>query len=103
MTLHVRWIDRGREPKCAPNPRFPKGVDVDVSRGAAQCCHKMLPYPAKRCGAYIVECSECGVSVGITTAGRVDDPRSVRVACARKEDLVQESVGVGAGVVRSSH
>lgn len=27
------WVDKGREPQCAPNPDFPDGVDVDVTMG----------------------------------------------------------------------
>lgn len=36
MTLTAEWIDREREPQCQPNPRFPNGMDVDVSAGAAR-------------------------------------------------------------------
>lgn len=76
----IAWIDHGREPQCAPDPAYPHGVDLDMSEGAPNCATE-LPYPAKRCGLYIVECMTCRVRVGITTAGRPDDPRSVRVAC----------------------
>jgi hypothetical protein len=79
----IRWLDRGREPQCAPNPDYPKGKDIDASDGAAQTCYTELPYPAPRCGAYIVECEKCGIRVGITTAGRPDDPRSVKIACRK--------------------
>lgn len=40
-----------------------------------------LPYPAERCGVYLVTCDKCGYSAAITTAGRVDDPRSVTIPC----------------------
>lgn len=79
--LIVEWIDAGREPQCPPNPAYPKGIDVDASDGAVQACRTDLPYPAKRCGTYIVRCLLCGRSVGVTTAGRPDDPRSIKVAC----------------------
>lgn len=81
----VRWVDREREPQCAPNPAYPQGVDTDVSGGAAEACTAKLPYPAKRCGFYVVECDRCGVRVAVTTAGRPDDPRSVRIACGPPE------------------
>ncbi len=77
----VEWIDRGREPQCAPNPRYPEGVDVDLSLVGAASCKVDLPYPAKRCGILRVECKVCGFSVDLTTAGRPDDPRSVKIAC----------------------
>jgi hypothetical protein len=86
MTFTVDWIDRGREPKCAPDPLFPNGKDVDASVGAKRACLVELPYPAKRCGLYVVKCSECGLSVGITTAGRPDDPKSVKVACLGEQE-----------------
>lgn len=79
--LQVYWIDRGREPKCAPNPDFPDGMDADLSLGAERTCSTALPYPAKRCGLWLVKCSVCGITVAITTAGRPDDPRSAKVPC----------------------
>jgi hypothetical protein len=77
----VEWLDRGREPQYPPNPAYPEGIDVDLSDGAERACTVALPYPARRIGAYIVTCSTCGLRVGLTTAGRPDDPRSVRLAC----------------------
>lgn len=32
------WVDKGREPQCAPNPDFPDGVDVDVTMGQRPAC-----------------------------------------------------------------
>ena len=83
QALTVEWIDGKREPQCAPNPSYPMGKDVDVSAGAEKTCKVALPYPAKRCGTYVVRCKLCGLSVGVTTAGRVDDPRSLKVACGK--------------------
>jgi hypothetical protein len=80
----VDWIDFKREPQCAPDPRFPNGKDVSCGGGSSLTCFCELPYPAPRCGMYIVRCDECGISLGVTTAGRPDDPRSVRVPCKRK-------------------
>ena len=79
--LHVEWVDAEREPRVAPNPAFPNGVDVDLTQGAMQSCQIALAYPARRCGAYEIECYRCGQRVGVRTAGRPDDPRSVRIAC----------------------
>lgn len=79
--IDVKWHDAGREPVCKPNPAYPNGVDVDGARGASSSCISLLPYPAKRCGFYEVRCGVCGASVAVTTAGRSDDPRSVKIAC----------------------
>lgn len=81
MTLKVTWRDGGFEPEGKPSPKFPNGIAVDLSRGATNCCTAMLPYPAKRIGHYLVECGRCGMKTMVTTAGRADDPRSVKVAC----------------------
>lgn len=85
-TFNVKWIDSGKEPKCAPNPNYPYGKDIDATNGAKHTCSTKLPYPAKRCGVYIVECKRCGYRIALTTAGRPDDPRSVTVACTRQFD-----------------
>lgn len=80
QTMKVTWIDSGREPRCAPNPAYPGGKDLDIS-GGLRSCVTALPYPAKRCGYYVVECEKCGLSIACTTAGRADDPRSLRIPC----------------------
>jgi len=84
MSLAVKWIDGGREPQNKPDPRYPDGIDVDGSAGALINCTTPLPYPAKRCGHYLVTCVDCDQRVVVTTAGRKDDPRSVRLACKRR-------------------
>jgi hypothetical protein len=83
--MKIAWIDGEREPKCSPDPRFPDGKDVDVSFGQVPSCTVELPYPAKRCGVYVVECPVCGMRIGLTTAGRPDDPRAVKMACRMQE------------------
>lgn len=82
--LHtVDWIDHGREPRCLPDPVYPEGKDVDATNNRKPACKVTLPYPALRCGAYIIECRSCGLRASLTTAGRPDDPRSVRLPCKR--------------------
>lgn len=78
--FEILWHDSGKEPRCPPNPEYPDGIDVDAA-GDASACVADLPYPAKRIGTYIVKCQRCGISIGLTTAGRPDDPKSVRVPC----------------------
>lgn len=81
MTTHkITWRDSGLEPKEKPDPRFPNGKDIPCL-GTGPCCKVELPYPAKRIGAYIIECEACGCRYGVTTAGRPDDPRSVMMSC----------------------
>ncbi len=80
QALKVTWVDGRREPRCPPDPRFPKGKDIDAAMGAPSC-ETDLPYPAKRCGHFVVECPVCGMTAAITTAGRPDDPRSVKIPC----------------------
>jgi hypothetical protein len=79
--MKVTWYDAGREPQEKPDPQFPKGIALDVSGGAAQTCLVNLPYPAQRCGYYLVECERCGFRAMATTAGRPDDPRSIKLPC----------------------
>ena len=90
MTHHtIEWIDRGREPQCPPNPDFQNGKPLrltDIAKARAKHCKVDLPYPAKRCGIYIVRCQRCSVSVGVTTAGRPDDPTYIEISCRPFQD-----------------
>lgn len=86
MTLRVEWIDGLREPRNAPNPAYPNGIDLDMSIGSTRpSCFTELPYPTKRCGSFIIRCDVCGLIVGVSTAGRADDPRSLKVNCKTRE------------------
>lgn len=82
MALRAKWVDGGKEPQCAPDPNFPDGIAIDMSNGAERACETSLRYPAPRIGVHDVSCRVCGFRVQITTAGRPDDPKSVKVACA---------------------
>lgn len=83
--ISVKWIDRFREPTQKPNPEYPNGIDIDLTKGAQPACQTDLPYPAKRCGYFSVLCKTCGYSAVITTAGRPDDPRTVKLPCLPPE------------------
>jgi hypothetical protein len=90
--LSVAWVDRGFEPQNPPDPRFPDGVDLDLTKEDQRCCFAALPYPAKRCGYFVISCVECGLQAVVTTAGRRDDPRSVIVPCKlSNHDDVQDA------------
>jgi hypothetical protein len=78
----VEWVDSGHEPQQVPDLRYPDGIHLDVSKGA-QSCQAFLPYPARRCGFFYVECKKCGVNAVVSTAGRIDDPRSIRLPCKK--------------------
>jgi len=98
MTQHtVEWIDKGREPQCAPNPNYPNGKPLrltDIVKAKVDHCKVDLPYPAKRCGVYVVECQKCGLKVGITTAGRPDDPTYIELACGQNTALQLTALGM---------
>lgn len=98
MSHHVvRWIDRGREPQCAPNSAYPNGKPLrltDTAKAKAQHCRVDLQYPAKRCGVYVVECKRCGLSMGVTTAGRPDDPTYVELLCGPDTALQFAAMGM---------
>jgi hypothetical protein len=81
--FEIYWADAGREPKLPPNPKYPNGVDLDLT-GGRPYCETTLAYPAPRCGSYLIKCRVCGITAAITTAGRADDPRSVKLACKVK-------------------
>ena len=83
--IDVIWIDGGREPQCEPDPYYPNGRDINASQGAMLSCKVDLLYPAPRCGMHHLKCRLCKLSVMITAAGRIDDPRTVIVACTMDE------------------
>jgi hypothetical protein len=78
--FRITWVDRGCEPQCQPDPAFPDGKRIEAPPDILACSVE-LPYPAKRCGYYVVECTRCSVRVAITTAGRPDDPRLAEIPC----------------------
>jgi hypothetical protein len=79
--IKCEFLSHQRKAKIAPNPRYPDGIDVDLTGGASQFCKGKLPYPAECCGIWFVRCLECNANAAITAAGRTDDPRSVKLAC----------------------
>lgn len=78
----IEFTNRRGPPRVAPDPAYPNGKDVDLSEGGATCATG-IPYPAEERGVWLVECTRCGLRVGITAAGRPDDPRSARLPCRR--------------------
>jgi hypothetical protein len=42
--MKVTFLDSGCEPKCPPDPRYPDGIDADISDGVVATCddaHRM--------------------------------------------------------------
>jgi hypothetical protein len=81
MTLSKHWISRNRKPQNPSEPRYPDGIDIDASLGKETFCSITFPHPTAECGLWIVECDVCNQRVMVTTAGRPDDPRSLKLAC----------------------
>ena len=79
----IEFHDTGRLPQNPPDPRYPDGVDLDVSQGAAATCTVPLPSPAPfgHVGLWLLCCEICGYKAAISAAGRPDDPRSVTLPC----------------------
>lgn len=79
----IEWIDRGQPPRAKPNPRFPKGIDLDVTHGKEPYCVVKLPYPTGHInvGLWMIRCRQCHIKAAITAASRPDDPRTVRMPC----------------------
>lgn len=76
----VEWVSKNRKAKCHPNPSYPHGIDLDI-HGDVEKCHVTIPYPASECGTWIIRCEACDLTVGVTAAGRPDDPRSYKMPC----------------------
>ena len=84
MSHGIRFLRSGRgKAQNPPDPKYPNGVALNMSKPGQDFCDVMLPYPAPECGMHEILCSECGLSVLVSAAGRNDDPVSVRVACKK--------------------
>lgn len=77
----VTFHSTGERARCAPDPRYPIGIDTDLTNGATITCTIRVQYPAQCIGIHLIECVTCGMRVAVTAAGRPDDPREVRIAC----------------------
>jgi hypothetical protein len=77
----VDWVDMHRTSDQPADAAYPRGCAIDVALDAMKACRLELPYPAERCGLWVVTCRACGFSIALATAGRADDPKSVRVPC----------------------
>lgn len=81
----VEWLWRSLEPaKCQPDENYPYGKAADISDGK-KACSVDLPYPAPGVGTWVIRCASCGYSLGVTAAGRADDPTKITFPCKSKE------------------
>lgn len=85
----ISWNDAGQEPVCKPDSRFPNGRVIVMAPPGESSCAVNVPYPAQRCGSYLIVCERCGMSVGVTTAGRPDDPRRIIIPCKPQKGTLQ--------------
>jgi hypothetical protein len=77
----VDWVDLHRSSDAPADPAFPAGSPIDVALDALRACRIELPWPAERCGIWLVTCQKCGLYIRLKTTGKADDPNSLRVAC----------------------
>ena len=78
----IKWLRRSRDPaRNPPDPKWPNGIALDVTKGANVRCQTRLPYPAQGVGTWLIRCQTCGWSGAVTAAGRADDPISVLIPC----------------------
>jgi hypothetical protein len=75
-----QWFTTGGTAQCAPDPRYPTGIDLPPG-GPEKHCKATLPYPAPCIGVHKVTCTVCGNVTAVTAAGRPDDPRSIMLRC----------------------
>lgn len=77
----VDWCDGHRESTYPADAGYPNGTAIDVALDATRACRLELPYPAARCGLWVITCRQCAFSIALSTSGRADDPRSARLPC----------------------
>lgn len=77
----IDWSDGHRETRYPADATYLNGCAIDVALDAPRACRVQLPYPAKGCGHWVVICRVCDYAIALGTAGRRDDPSSVRIPC----------------------
>ena len=78
----VVFLDSGRASECKSDPKFPEGQPINLAPNAiVKTCSRNLPYPAPRCGVYLITCQTCHYRAALTVAGRPDDPCMVTIPC----------------------
>lgn len=77
----IRWMDGKTETERPSDPRYATGMNVDLTFGQRPFCKAELQYPVPRCGQHVGRCVVCNFLIALMTAGRPDDPRTVKVPC----------------------
>jgi hypothetical protein len=75
LRFKIDWVDKHREATYPADPSYPKGCAIDVALTKLNACRVELPWPAVRCGLFVVRCLACGFSIALEMAGRVDETR----------------------------
>lgn len=77
----VEFLPSGRgKAKCKSDKNYPDGKIINIS--TEEDIHRIsIPYPAPECGVWILKCETCDFSVGVTAAGRPDDPKQINFKC----------------------
>lgn len=84
----IKFVKSGRgKARCKPDPDYPNGISLDLSRENEPKCKFDLPYPAPECGYWHISCLDCEKNFVITAAGRVDDPIALTVPCELKKRM----------------
>lgn len=77
----ARFHPTGRKATQPPHSEYPDGLVLDTTGGTGIGCAVDLVYPAECIGLWELRCNMCGVSLSLTAAGRLDDPRRVIIGC----------------------
>lgn len=78
----IEWIGTGQKAECPSNPKYPKGTHIDGRIDPKDpSCYVKLPYPSPCVGGYKATCNICGLIIGVTAAGRKDDPNGFEITC----------------------
>jgi hypothetical protein len=88
MGKKINWHRTSSElAKVPPDIRYPNGIDLSVVPKGHDggVCLVTLLRPADGIGCWVITCEECGLTVACTTAGRIDDPRSMTMPCRRPQ------------------
>jgi hypothetical protein len=80
----ITWSRHEHEPQPV-NVSYPEGTHVDLSQKRQPACTVSVPYPTRpELGLLRIKCGACGAYAILPTCGRLDDPRSVKLACRRR-------------------
>jgi hypothetical protein len=83
LSHSIEWWDYDVDSVDPADSAHQLGRSLDYSNGQVPHCVFIVPWPAARCGHYVIKCYRCGGAYAVQTNGRLDDPVSVKVGCFR--------------------